>query len=476
MEARGDYPDGVHYDVIVIGAGSGNSILDQAFAGKSCALVQQGTFGGTCLNVGCIPTKMFVYPADLASYAASAGPRLGVETRFEGVDWPAIRDRVFSRIDAIEAGGRDYRRRNEWAELYEGSARFTGPKELTIALDAGGETTITGDQIVIATGARPMIPAIPGLDEVDFHTSDTVMRLEELPRRMAILGGGFIGCEFAHVFSAYGVEVTQIHRNSVLLNHHDADIATRFTQVAAAEWGLRLDSQIERVSKSAGGIEVRVRAADGSSEVIEVDSLLIATGRTPNTDTLNVAATGISTNAKGVISVDATMATEVPGIWALGDVVHTPELKHVANHEARVVRHNLLHPEAPIDADHRYVPSAVFTHPQVASVGLTEAQARAAGIDVAIKDQAFGDTAYGWAMEDQTSFVKLIGDRVSGKLVGAHLMGPHAGSLIQPLIMAMSLELPVAGLARAQYWIHPALAEVVENALLGLEEALTAGE
>jgi mycothione reductase len=465
----------VHYDVIVIGAGSGNSILDQAFADKKCALVQTGTFGGTCLNVGCIPTKMFVYPADLASYAATDGPRLGVDTSFNGVDWSSIRDRIFGRIDAIEAGGRDYRRRNEWAELYEGAARFTGPKELTIALDSGGEATITGDQIVIATGARPMIPAIPGLDEVEFHTSDTIMRLDVLPERMAILGGGFIGCEFAHVFSSYGVEVTQIHRHPALLNHHDDDIARRFTEVARGEWGLRLDSQIERVAKSAGGIEVHVACADGTREVIEVDSLLIATGRTPNTDTLDVATAGITTNAKGVITVSPTMGTGVDGIWALGDVAHTPELKHVANHEARVVRHNLLHPDAPIEADHRFVPSAVFTHPQIASVGLTERDARAAGIDVAIKDQAFGDTAYGWAMEDKHSFVKLIGDRATGKLIGAHLMGPHAGSLIQPLIMAMSLDLPVAGLARSQYWIHPALAEVVENALLGLEDALTQG-
>lgn len=466
----------VHYDVIVIGAGSGNSVLDDAFADKRCALVQTGTFGGTCLNVGCIPTKMFVYPADLAEHARVEGPRLGVDSSVAAVDWPAIRDRVFGRIDAIEAGGRDYRRRGEWADLYEGTARFAGraggPHELTIALDAGGEQTITGDQIVIAVGARPVVPSIPGLDRIDFHTSDTVMRMAELPRRLAILGGGFIGCEFAHVFSAYGVEVTQIHRHPTLLNHHDDEVASRFTSIVADQWSLRLHSEITEVAPAEGGIAVTVTSADGRAEVIEVDALLLAVGRTPNTDLLDVAAVGIETDAKGIIRVDDFQRTPVAGIWALGDVTHTAELKHVANHEARVVRHNLLNPDAMVAADHRFAPAAVFTHPQVAAVGLTEAQAVAAGLDIAVKVQAYGDTAYGWAMEDRHSFVKLIGDRATGKLVGAHLVGPHAGSLIQILIMTMSLDLPVAGLARSQYWIHPALAEVIESALLGLEEAL----
>ncbi len=172
--------------------------------------------------------------------------------------------------------------------------------------------------------------------------------------------------------------------------------------------------------------------------------------------------------------VDEHQRTNVPGIWALGDICNSAALKHVANHEARVVQHNLLHPDSLVRSDHRFVPSAVFTHPQVASVGLTEAEAHEAGLEVALAHQDYGDTAYGWAMEDVAHFCKLIGDRATGKLVGAHVIGPAASMLIQPLIQAMSFDQPVAGLARGQYWIHPALTEVVENALLKLEEQLIA--
>jgi mycothione reductase len=466
-----------HYDVIVLGAGSGNGIIDEEFAeGRRCALVQSGAFGGTCLNVGCIPTKMFVYPADLARAARSEGARLGISTTFEQADWPAIRDRIFGRIDAIEAAGRGYRTTSPLADCYLGHARFIGPHQIEISGDDGTVMVITGDQIVVAVGGRPSIPEISGLAEVNYHTSDTIMRLAQLPERVGILGGGYIGSEFSHVFSALGSHVIQIHRHPVLLNHHDHDIAARFTELAGEQWELRLRSQLVAVTQSSSGIQLQIFGEDeseGSAKMdTEVDVLLIAAGRRPNTDLLNLPAAGISTTARGFIPVDEYQRSTVPHIWALGDVCDTPELKHVANHEARVVQHNLLRPSNLMAADHRFVPAAVFSHPQVASVGLTEAEARAAGHDVAIKIQALGDTAYGWAMEDQQHFVKLLGDRTTKRLLGAHIIGPHAGSLIQPLIQAMSFEQPVPGLARGQYWIHPAMAEVVENALLGLEAEL----
>jgi mycothione reductase len=196
--------------------------------------------------------------------------------------------------------------------------------------------------------------------------------------------------------------------------------------------------------------------------------LLVATGRVPNSDRLNLAVAGVRVHPDGRVAVDGTQRTSVPHIWALGDVSSEYQLKHVANHEARVVAHNLAHPDELIESDHRFVPSAVFTHPQLASVGLTEPQVVERGIAYVTSLQPYGSTAYGWAMEDTTSLCKLIADPVTGRLLGAHLMGEQAATLIQPLIQAMSFGLDVREMARGQYWIHPALTEVIENALLSL--------
>jgi mycothione reductase len=449
-----------NFDLVIIGTGSGNSILDERFAGQRVAIVEKGTFGGTCLNVGCIPTKMFVHPADLASTPAAAA-RLGVDLSLDGVRWTEIRDRIFGRIDPIAAGGREYRRDhadNENVTLYEGTARFTGPR----TLDVDGET-VTADRIVIAAGSRPVLPDIPGLDEVGHHTSDTIMRLEELPRRLTIIGGGFVSAEFAHVFASFGVEVTVIARSGALLRAEDGDISSRFTRLAAEKWDVRLNQKVLRTSRDADGIRLEL---DGES--LTTDLLLVAIGRTPNSDLLDLSAAGVEVTPSGHVVVDEFQHTTAEGVWALGDISSPFELKHVANHEARVVQHNLLNPAAPIAADHRYVPHAVFTAPQVAAVGLTEEQARARGVRYVTATQDYAGIAYGWAMEDTTGFAKLLADPASGQLLGAHIIGPQASTLIQPLIQAMSFGLDARTMARGQYWIHPAMPELIENALLNL--------
>ncbi len=453
-----------HYDLAVIGTGSGNSIVDHRFQGKRVAILERGRFGGTCLNVGCIPTKMFVYPADLERYAGH-GPALGVGTRPGPADWPAIRDRIFGRIDPIADSGEEYRRGLPGIDVYDGSCRFTGPR----TIDTGTGVEITADQVVIAAGGRAWIPDIAGLDTVTHHTSDTVMRLETLPERVGIIGGGFIGAEFAHVFSSYGASVTQVHRGDVLLGKEDVDIAERFTTLAARQWEVVLGTTVEAVKPEGDG--VRMELSNG--EIRDVDVLLIATGRTPNGDQLGLEAAGVEVDDDGYVVVDEHQRTTAPGVWALGDVSSPLQLKHLANQDARIVQHNLLHPDALEVSDHRFVPSAVFSSPQVANVGLTEQEARDRGLDVAVATQDYGDVAYGWAMEDKDHLVKLVADRATGLLVGAHLIGPQASILIQPLVQAMSFGQPVVGLARGQYWIHPALMEVVENALLQLEKELS---
>jgi mycothione reductase len=451
-----------HFDLAIIGSGSGNSIIDERFADRRVAMVEKGTFGGTCLNVGCIPTKMFVYPADVALEAAH-GPRLGVESRFDHVRWRDVRDRIFGRIDPISRSGHDWRASNPNVTLFEKHARFVDVR----TLDTGTGVTITADQFVIAAGSRPTIPDIEGLDDVGFHTSDTIMRLEELPERLLVVGGGFVAAEFAHIFGSFGTRVTVVNRSGAMLRAEDDEIAERFTRIAQRQWDLRLGLQVGKIERYDGGI--RAHLTDGST--VEVDQVLVAIGRIPNADGLDLDTTGVQVDEDGVIVVDDHQRTTAEGIWALGDVANTYQLKHVANHEGRVVQHNLLHldtPSAMITSRHDAVPSAVFTNPQVASVGLTERQAVEQRIPHVIARQDYAGVAYGWAMEDTTGFAKVLADPATGRILGAHFLGPQASNLVQPLVGAMSFGQSAQEFARRQYWIHPALMEVVENLLLGL--------
>jgi mycothione reductase len=455
-----------HFDLCIIGTGSGNSIIDERFDHLNVALVEMGTFGGTCLNVGCIPSKMFVYPADLAASTIQA-TRLGVDLDLQGVRWREIQERIFGRIDPKAASGRSYRQQSHNVTVFDGRARFVGPRELEV----GAAQTITSDRIVIAAGSRPVIPDLPGLSSVEFHTSDTVMRLLELPESMIIIGGGYIAAEFAHVFSAFGTSVTVLNRSEVLLRREDVEVAKRFTDLLGRRVDVRLNTSVTSVEKTDDGrVRVHVKGPEGERDPLDTKILLVATGRTSNGDTMDPARGGIDVDDEGLIVVDPYQKTTAEGVFALGDVCSREQLKHIANSDARVVQHNLLHPDSMIANDRRFVPRAVFSMPQVASVGLTEAEAAEQGIDYVISKQDYGETAYGWAMEDHDHFVKLIADDSSKLLLGAHIVGPQASSLIQPLIHAMSFEQPAPEVARGQYWIHPAMTEVIENALLGFSD------
>lgn len=466
VEGHGKMGRMPHFDLCVIGSGSGNAILDDRFRDWRVALVDDGDrFGGTCLNYGCIPTKMFVHPADVARVPDEAG-RLGVRLDAASVDWAAVRDRVFARIDPISTGGEAWRARQEHVTLFRETGRFVGARAFRV-----GGVTLTADRFVVAAGSRCRDAGIPGTPEVAdrVHTSQDVMRLDALPASLLVVGGGYVAAEFAHVFAAYGTRVTLAVRGAAVLRKEDEEISRRFTARIASYTDLRLSTRVVRLARTASGVAATLADDSGLEETIEVERVLLAVGRVPNADTLDVAAAGIATDERGFVVVDDQQRTTAEGVWALGDVCSPWMLKHVANHEARVVQHNLLHPEAPVTADHRFVPHAVFSYPFVAAVGLTEAAARAAGIDVTTKVQEYADVAYGWALEDEGHCVKLVADRATGQLVGAHILGPEAPDLLQPLIQAMSFGLGAHAMARGQYWIHPALSEVVENALLGLD-------
>lgn len=448
------------YDLLVIGAGSGNMLFTPELSGLRAAIVEPGRFGGTCLNRGCIPSKMLVVAADAARTVATA-ERLGVHAAVEKVDWPGIRDRVFGRIDPIHDAAVAYRRSHD-VDVYTEPARFVGPHELRV-----GDDVIRADQIVIATGSRPVIPDIAGLDQVGYHTSDTIMRIDHLPESMLIIGGGFIAAEMGHVFSAFGSRVSIVQRGDRMLTNADTDIATCFTEHAAERFDLRLQTIVIGVEPRGSGVTATIER-ENARDTVTADALLVATGRRPNTDVLDVAAAGLEVDEHGHLVTDDTNRTSVPGVWALGDVANHFQLKHQANAEMRVVAHNLAHPDKPRRLTPGPVPYAVFSEPRIASIGLTQADAEQRGIDHVVAVRRYADTAYGWALEDTSSFVKLVADPRHRVLLGAHIIGPEAAILLQPLAQGMMLGQTVDRMARDVLYIHPALTEVVEQALLEL--------
>jgi mycothione reductase len=447
-----------HFSLVIIGTGSGNVVVPKDPAQGPVALIESGAFGGTCINRGCIPSKILIHTADVAEQVRHAA-EFGIEATLTGVDWPSIRDRTFDKTDGVAAKGRRYRAESDKVTLIEGRARFTGPHEL--AVDDG--TRITADRIVLATGARPVIPPAIAESGVEYHTSDTVMHLDRLPASMVIVGGGVIAAELGHLFSALGVRITIVNRGGSLLERFDPEISGRFTKLAGKRWDLRLSAKVTGAHRHDGQIEVEV--AGGPPAVGEL--LLVAAGRTPDTADLDLDRAGVRLREDGRIEVDKYGRTTAEGIWSLGDASTPYPLKHVANAEARTLAHNLAFPDDLRPYPHDFVPAAVFTDPQIATVGAREQDLSPERPYVSAIHE-YADVAYGWALQDHTGFCKIYADAVTGTLLGAHIMGSQASLLIQPLVQAAAAGQRLDDLARAQYWIHPALSEVVENALLHL--------
>jgi len=448
------------YDLVIVGAGSGNMLPTGGLDGWRVAIIERDRFGGTCLNRGCIPSKMLVHAAEVAETVRHAG-RYGIGAELVGADWPAIRDRVFSRIDPLSEQAIASRRR-AGVDVYLGEARFVAPR----VLEVGGEQ-VRGERIVLAVGSRPRVPEIVGLADVPFHTSDTIMRVETLPASMVVVGGGYVAAEMGHVFGAFGTEITIVNRGPRLLATLDDDIADRFTEIYSERFDVRLATEVGRVEPTRRGVAVHLEGEAGPG-VIEAEKLLMATGRTPNSDLLDVAAGGLAIDEHGHVVTDDTYATNVEGVWAIGDLANHFQLKHLANAEMRLVFHNLLQPDEPRRANFPVMPSAVFADPQVATAGPSERALREQRRPFVVARRDYSDTAYGWALEDTTSFAKLIADPTTRQLLAAHIIGPQAATLIQPLIQAIYLNNTVEQLANDVLYIHPALTEVIAQALLEL--------
>ena len=445
------------YDLIVIGSGSGLEISTEAAErGLSVAVVEHGPFGGTCLNRGCIPSKILIHCADVME-TIKRSELFGIKANVEAVDWQYIVRRASDEVDEESRMVEEGNQQAPNIDVYKDTVRFVGEKTLEVS----GER-ISAETIVIAAGTRPWVPEIPGLSDVPYMTSDEALRLQEQPRRLTIVGGGYIAAEMAHFYGSLETEVTVVHRGPTLLREEDEQVAHRFTEVYQRRFKLLLNAQVTGVARQGEETIVEV-SAGGHRLSVPSDALLFATGRVPNTDLLEVANTGVEVDQQSFVEADEYLETSVPGIWTLGDILGRYLLKHSANLEAAYVANNIFNPDHKVAVDYHAMPHAIFTSPQVASVGLTEQAAKDQGVPYVAATYDYYDTAYGSSIEDKDGFAKVLAHSETDEILGCHIIGSEASMLIQEAANAMRMRLTTEAITQAIY-VHPALPEVVQRA------------
>ena len=454
------------YDLIVVGTGSATNLLEPIVRQNPSvriAVIDKDEPGGICLTRGCIPSKLLLYPAELVR-AIESGTELGVSASVR-VDFPAIMRRMRAIIGADIEAIREGLSTSPNVDYYHAAAEFVGPYTMQVV-----DETVHGKQFFLCTGSRTAIPPIRNLERVPYLTSDTVLGLEELPASLAVVGGGYIAAEYGHFFSTMGSRVTIIGRNQQFLPGYEPEVSLVARRELERHMTILTGREVVEADQRGGKKVLRwTERRTGASGEVEAEAVLIAAGREPLTDVLHPERAGIVTDAAGWIQVDGRMETSQPGVWAFGDADGRHLYKHVANYESEVVYQNAVLKRT-VEVDYRAVPHAVFTYPEVAGVGMTEAQAILAhGEDgVAIGFQRYEDTAKGQAMGARGYFVKGVVHGESGRILGAQIVGPHASILIQEVVNAMSGPDGTVSSLRSSMHIHPALSEVVERAFLSL--------
>jgi len=470
------------YDLVVVGAGSGQNVA-VACADQydwKVALVEKGPLGGTCLNRGCIPSKMIIHAADVAEEIRSA-EKFGIRAKIEAIDFAAVTRRANEHVDAeavaLEAGVQKHPK----IDLYKGTAEFVRSKEVQVISTDGSEpvASIAGDRILIAAGARPAIPPIPGLNDpaklgsVEYWTSTEALRQTKQPKSLIVIGGGYIAVELGHFYGALGTEVTVVEMLDRLVSREDDDVAQTFTRVFSEKYEVLLQHKVQSVAQDGQGQKsVVIEDAQGQTRILTAEAILIATGLRPNTDLLKLENTGVKTNDQGYIDVDEFMQTTEENVWALGDIVGKAPFKHGANYEAQHIFWNLPFDKAQGKrkdgekraVDYTVMPHAIFSLPQVAGVGFTEREAVEKNLKFQISNLKYSQTGMGVALGEEDGFVKFIIDPEENKILGCHILGPEAATLLHEVVVAMTAGGDV-GLIKNAIHIHPALAEVVRRAL-----------
>jgi len=441
------------YDAIIIGSGQAGNPLSYRLAdiGWMVALVEEGRMGGTCINTGCTPTKTMVHRAQIAHYARDAA-RWGVRAGNVSADLPAIVAQKNKIVASFRGGVEKRVGLHPNIRFYEGRARFTNAHQVQV-----GESLLESDRIFIDTGGRPIIPEIPGLDPARVFNNETLMEQKEVPDHLVILGGGYIGLEFGQMFRRFGSKVTILHNQEQIVSREDPEIAAELQKILEGEGiEFRLNAHATRVEHAAASVKVSLTSPGGLT-TISGSHLLAAVGRRPNTDDLGLDKAGVETDKSGFIRVNSRLETNVPGIWALGDVNGGPGFTHISYNDFQIVDANLTQGKN-LGTENRIVPYCVFTDPQLGGVGMTEKEARAAGHKLKIGSIPMSRVARAMERDETSGMMKVIVNAANDRILGAAILGSEGGELVHVLYTLILGNLPYTVLKGAVF-IHPTLAE-----------------
>jgi dihydrolipoamide dehydrogenase len=446
------------YDAIVIGSGQAGNPLCYRLAslGWKVALIERANVGGTCINTGCTPTKTMVQRAQVAYYARNAA-RWGVNAQNVSVDLPTIVAQKNKVVQSFRGGIQKRIGELPNLQFYEGQARFEDAHKIRVQRPGAEDVLLESEKIFINTGGRPRISQIPGLENIKFLTNESIMNLTVLPEHLIVLGGGYIGVEFGQMFRRFGSHVTIIHNTNQILPHEDPEVSAEIQRVLEGEGiAFHLNVKTTRLEKLTDSIVMSIDDPQGLPPVTG-SHLLVATGRQPNTEDLDLEKAGIATDQRGFVKVNYRLETNVPGIWALGDVNGGPAFTHISFNDFQIVDANLTQGKN-LSTEHRLVPYCVFTDPQLAGVGLTEKQARAKGYKLKIGQIPVSRIARAIERDETAGLMKIIIDATNDQVLGATILSPDGGELIHILYTLMLGKLPYTLLKGAIY-IHPTMAE-----------------
>ncbi|AOV95187.1 dihydrolipoamide dehydrogenase [Nanohaloarchaea archaeon SG9] len=455
------------FDLIVVGSGSG---LDVASAftsrGKDVAVIEPGPLGGTCLNRGCIPSKMLIHHADIAETVRSS-ENFNIDANINAVDFEGIVHEVNGKVAEDSKNIEKSLKDSDKHTLYRTEGKFVDEKvvEVNEAPASGGEVDekITAEKILVAAGSRPLVPPIDGLREDVFMTSDEALSLDERPDKLVIIGGGYIAAELAHFFGSLGVEITIVEAQDSLIARADEDISERFTELFSERHDVNLGLKATRVEDLEDKVKVVAEDKKGNKESFAGDRLLLAVGRRPNTDRVDAESGGLELDEDGFLLTDDRLETTVDGVYALGDIAGNFMFKHSANYEAEVVYQNLL-TDGTHRVDYTAMPHAVFSSPQISGVGKTEQELEASDQEFVSASYEYGKTGMGLALKEENGFVKVLADPETEEILGCHIMGPEASVLIHEVLVSMREGRGKVDDIKDTIHIHPALNEVVQRA------------
>jgi pyruvate/2-oxoglutarate dehydrogenase complex dihydrolipoamide dehydrogenase (E3) component len=457
------------YDTIIIGSGQAGKPLATTLgkAGWKTALIERDQIGGTCINYGCTPTKTMFNSARVA-YLARRAADFGVHSGDVRVSMREVRERKQRVVEEFREGGLKGIKKTENLDLLTGDARFTDRHTIEVQLNDGGVQTLTAEKIFINTGGRPAKPNLDGIGEVSTLDSTSIMELDELPERLLVLGGGYIGLEFGQMFRRFGSEVTIVQQAKQLLGREDPDIADAVRKIMEED-GIKvlLDTKAVRVKRDGTKVNLTVRATDGE-QTLTGTHLLCAVGRKPNTEDLDLAAAGIETDKLGNIKVNNKLATNVAGVYALGDVKGGPQFTHISYDDFRIIRTNLLE-GGNATTDERFVPYTVFIDPQLGRIGINETEAKDKGLNVRVANLKMKHVARAIEMSETRGFMKAIVDANDKQILGATVLGVEGGELMAMFEIAMMGKLPYTVLKEGIF-AHPTLAESLNNLFMAMDK------